>query len=431
MTIPLDKLYHYIESIAQDIRGDSVIIYRFYPHGSKKIENLAPISKLEHTKFFMSPHLYCNDQEPLNYELYNKPIHIKKHSKFKFLLEKYGSVVTIDPNRNLRWNHNIYDQSLLLHSEKRSENLEKYKNNTFIPVYYWSHAIIALDWFRYARHESFKKSIKKQFLIYNRAWGGTREYRLKFVDLLIEYDLYKNSQISFNPIEPESKIHYTQHTFINNNWRPNYNLDYYIVDRSVASSQSSADYEIDDYNSTEFEIVLETLFDDDRLHLTEKILRPIALEQPFLVAATCGSLAYLRSYGFKTFASVIDETYDTIEDPLARLRAMVNSMNEITQWSQSEREVKLNLIKQITKYNRKHFFSDKFINQVTDELKYNLKQAFDQLEIINTSGVYINRRKELAKYHEYKEIILNESTRQNIATVVHRARQYYMRSLSR
>ena len=40
MSIPLDRLYHYIESIAKDIRGDDVIIYRFYPHGSKKIEDL-------------------------------------------------------------------------------------------------------------------------------------------------------------------------------------------------------------------------------------------------------------------------------------------------------------------------------------------------------------------------------------------------------
>jgi hypothetical protein len=33
MSIPLDRLYHYIENIAKEIRGDDVLIYRFYPHG--------------------------------------------------------------------------------------------------------------------------------------------------------------------------------------------------------------------------------------------------------------------------------------------------------------------------------------------------------------------------------------------------------------
>ena len=40
MSIPLDRLYHYIESIAKEIRGDDVLIYRFFPHGSKNINDL-------------------------------------------------------------------------------------------------------------------------------------------------------------------------------------------------------------------------------------------------------------------------------------------------------------------------------------------------------------------------------------------------------
>jgi hypothetical protein len=40
MSIPLDNLYHYIQSVAEQIRSDRVIIYRFYPHGSKNINDL-------------------------------------------------------------------------------------------------------------------------------------------------------------------------------------------------------------------------------------------------------------------------------------------------------------------------------------------------------------------------------------------------------
>jgi hypothetical protein len=33
-----------------------------------------------------------------------------------------------------------------------------------------------------------------------------------------------------------------------------------------------------------------------------------------MLLAAPGNLAYLKSYGFKTFDSVIDESYDTIQD---------------------------------------------------------------------------------------------------------------------
>ncbi len=47
---------------------------------------------------------------------------------------------------------NIFDQCILLHSEKNSNEIDKYANSGFIPTYYWSHALIARDWFRYAQH---------------------------------------------------------------------------------------------------------------------------------------------------------------------------------------------------------------------------------------------------------------------------------------
>ena len=71
MSIPLDRLYHYIESVAEEVYGSSVIIYRFYPHGSKNLEDLNclsfPVNSAKHESAIQ---IYCNDQEPLNYSLY-------------------------------------------------------------------------------------------------------------------------------------------------------------------------------------------------------------------------------------------------------------------------------------------------------------------------------------------------------------------------
>ena len=126
--------------------------------------------------------------------------------------------------------------------------------------------------------------------------------------------------------------------------------------------------------------MLETLFDDDRLQLTEKSLRPIAVGQPFILAGTQGSLEYLRSYGFKTFNSVWDESYDLIEDPAERLIQIAELMKYISTWLPHQREHNMAQAQAIAEYNRQHFFSQAFFNQVIDELKINLTSALTELD---------------------------------------------------
>jgi hypothetical protein len=267
-----------------------------------------------------------------------------------------------------------------LHSENRSIELEKYKKKYFIPVYYWSHALLALDWFRFAKHANFDKNQNSRlFLIYNRAWSGTREYRLKFSELIIRAGLEQYCQMNINPIEPEIGIHYNQHKFNNPIWRPTQVIENYFPINNVPSHYS-ADFDTADYNSTDIEVVLETLFDDSRLHLTEKSLRPIACTQPFILAGTHGSLEYLRSYGFKTFGHLWDEQYDQIEDPSERLIAITNLMQQIANWTPEERANKMLQAHIIADYNKKYFFSQEFFNTIVNELKINLAEAFKEQE---------------------------------------------------
>jgi hypothetical protein len=422
MSIPLDKLYHYIEGVAKDVYKDNILIYRFYPHGSKNLDDMYELRSSKNVWWRTAPHIYCHDQEPLNYQLYDVTGYHDEN--FGKIAESYNIA---PPKTNIckYASASLYDQALILHSELRSTEVDTYRNNNCITVYYWCHAIIALDWYRFAQYETMNKSINKQFLIYNRAWSGTREYRLKFVDLLIDHNLTQHCKSTINSIEPELNYHYTTHQFTNAIWKPIHKLENYF-DPTIALGTASADYKIEDYNATEFEVVLETLFDDTRLHLTEKILRPIALGQPFLLAATHGSLEYLRSYGFRTFASVIDETYDTIEDPCLRLESIVKSMKEIASWSQHDHDEKMKLVNQIAMYNRRHFFSSKFINKVNDELRANLKTGLAEAESTNTSARFINRRKELSHYPELKADLFNTGeTRQTMIRFLQKARSYY------
>ena len=399
MSIPLDRLYHFINNIASETYGDCVIIYRFWPHGSKNINNLNNL--YESDKWFektIYPLIWCNDQEPLDYEFYSK--HVKNHnSSWSSILKSINLFYT---TKNLNYRSNVFEKGLLLHSETRSDNLKKYQaDNELIPVYYWSHAVIARDWFRYAEYETFQKRTKKKFLIYNRAWSGTREYRLRFSDLLIERNLIDQCQTNNNPIDPELNIHYSNHTFTNPQWKPVHVLENFLQP-TTADATSSADFEVTDYKTTDIEVVLETLFDDNRLHLTEKSLRPIACSQPFILAGTYKSLEYLRGYGFKTFDSIWDESYDQVEDPEKRLMAIVDLMQEISAWDEVTKKNKLLQAQEIANYNQQWFFSQNFFDLVINELKTNLKLAFEELDQCNNYKPWIDRWQ---KYMSYPEIV--------------------------
>jgi hypothetical protein len=432
MSIPLDHLYSFIHNMAEQIRGDVVDLHYFYPHGSKDINHLNSIKTILGYQRHTSPMIFCNDQEPLDFERYQDIDRTWISDKIKIAYKKYN----LKKYNFQATRYNIYDKSLLIHSEQRSVNLEKYRNNWFIPVYYWSHAVISLDWFRYAEHVTQRKNVKKPFLIYSRAWSGTREYRLKFAELLIQLGLQDSCQTSVNPVEPELGIHYELHEFKNPIWRPQTVLENFFP-LNNAHSHYSADFDIEDYEATDIEVVLETLFDDDRLQLTEKSLRPIACGQPFILAGTHGSLEYLRKYGFKTFDHIWDERYDLIEDPLERLIAIADVMRHIANWTPEQRANKIAEAQVIADYNRQLFFSQEFFDRVISELDNNLIAGLEELENTNTSRLLIEQRKITCKIPEFKERWYYAGpdsywpgrTRQDMLRYLARARYYYNRSL--
>jgi hypothetical protein len=68
------------------------------------------------------------------------------------------------------------------------------------------------------------------------------------------------------------------------------------------------------YKKTSFSLVCETEFHNDFSFFTEKIVKPMLGYRMFIVISGQHYLKNLRSLGFKTFDTVIDETYDTVQD---------------------------------------------------------------------------------------------------------------------
>ena len=389
MNIPLDNLYHWIERLVQH----PVMLYVFRPHGSKDIFNLHKFKNYDQIDHALLPVMICHDQEPLDFAdcVFNHdmdrlsslirhracsrdPSVVDEYIKeSEFVLKESKSIYR---NHQLTWLniHLINEWVILLHSEINSKDVDQFSKVGFCPVYYWSHAMIARDWYRFAQYDSRLKTqnLKKTFLVYCRDWMPNREYRLKFLDLATQQYLTTDCIISTQHVNNQG-VHLKDYQVENPQYAFDADAILNTVPNNTVSSSSSADYDVDDITSTRVSVVLETVFDSGKIHLTEKILRPIACAHPFVLAAGPGALQYLRSYGFKTFSKFWNESYDDETDASLRLEKIIGTMKQIQNLSQDDwREIKC-----IADHNQQHFFSEEFINQVTTELTHNLKQAVD------------------------------------------------------
>jgi hypothetical protein len=398
MSIPLDRLYNFLDSVSN--RRD-LIIYGWKSHGSKKLQDLTFWRPITDSWKDQRTHLVLifHDQEPLDYDFSQQSI----DQEFCNVVKNYqdGPLLSLplvqEFYKKMHFTcvaeKTFYDLSLLVHSEKNSYQVEKYKQNNFVPVYYWSHAIIAKDWFRFAEHDILlktKSSKPKTFLIYNRAWAGSREYRIKFAEQLVTDNLYQDCITSF--AELDNNVHYTNHVFKNLKFVSHQTNLENILPKNTHSSTASADYNSVDYQNSMIEVVLETLFDDSRNHLTEKSLRPIACGQPFIIAGAPGSLQYLKDYGFKTFDGHINESYDDIQNSSDRLKAIIQEMKRISVMTLQQKQQLIKDVQHIVEHNQKLFFSNEFHEHVINEFKQNLNQAVETVKLGPVGNVWKKSR---------------------------------------
>jgi hypothetical protein len=74
---------------------------------------------------------------------------------------------------------------------------------------------------------------------------------------------------------------------------------------------------------------------------------------------------------------VFDESYDTISDPVERLGAIVNLMNNIK--NSPNRLEMYQQLQAIADFNQQRFFSSEFHQQVVDEFKQNFSSGFNEV----------------------------------------------------
>ena len=97
---------------------------------------------------------------------------------------------------------------------------------------------------------------------------------------------------------------------------------------SSLPNSKQTQYTADFYSKIAVDIVAETVFNYPYPAITEKTLRPINCKRMFIVVGPPYVLKLLHSKGFITFNDIIDESYDSINNPEERFLAIINSVEK-------------------------------------------------------------------------------------------------------
>lgn len=139
------------------------------------------------------------------------------------------------------------------------------------------------------------------------------------------------------------------------------------IARSWLDGHPSMDLYLDSW----LEVVPETI-GERGWFITEKTVKPIATQTPFIMISAPGYLSYLKSKGFQTFDRLINEDYDKIQDLEQRVARAVcclkdiisNGSEQFYQESRSILEHNLDTLFEIS--GRKQYELDCFVKRQLD-----------------------------------------------------------------
>jgi len=318
-----------------------------------------------------------------------EPIHLNIHrATFDRIVElnmdiASGYYVDRGTNRStgiIKRNKNFIAPGYIVTSERDSANVESVcKKYQWKSLYYFFHGWAALDWYR-GYDKTFlitpvaERKIAKTFIAPNRIIAGERQHRLEML-----YHLFKNNMLDNHISCPETCP--AENISIHDAIKPL--ISQYPDIQQVFAQQTLP---INFVNETDHPmhscwlslfnecaesllyLVTETVATGRRHHLTEKTFKPIALGMPFVIVGTQGSLEYLRSYGFRTFGGIWDESYDQAEDSvrIERIASLLQSLDELPR---SAKQDLFEQAQQVVEHNWNHFYGGGFESVLWKELQ--------------------------------------------------------------
>lgn len=287
------------------------------------------------------------------------------------------------------------------------------QRHQFLDWYFFYHGFASLYWFEAAKFIDRQEDVVYPFCSFNHLFKEKRSYRMALTARLANLGLLKKGCVSFHGSFENCKIE------IDNVNSQLSDRDRYLIEKNIVALKMqpmildsreidgsfSAKFGIHEYRMHQrsfLHVVNETVFYDAKQHLTEKIFKPIVSLRPFILVGAPYNLQYLKTYGFQTFDKWIDESYDTIVDPSARLDHITHEIDRISTLSRASRTDMLEDMRATLEHNKRHFFS-RFREIIVEELVDNFDRC---LRIWNNGRIDDRRLPAHPNLHKAKHILL-------------------------
>ena len=319
-----------------------------------------------------------NSKEEYNYIFFfdQEPINLTRH------FETFQHVnLLVHELENYTPAHGI-----IVTSEKNSITVNKIcEHYRWKQAYYFFHGWAALDWYRgydktFLMTPPKERTITKTFITPNRIVAGEREHRLLMLYHIFKYGMTDN-WISCPAVCPAENIS------VKDAIKPLTKI-YSDIEEVFAAQQLPIDFPnetghpmhscwlslFNESAESLLYLVTETVATGQRLHLTEKTFKPICLRMPFIIVGTKGSLAYLRSYGFRTFNEVWDESYDDEPNDVQRIEKISWILCSLDAVSTEEKQRLFTQAQEVCEHNYNHFYNGGFEAILWQELNEMLNE---------------------------------------------------------
>lgn len=359
-----ENIFLHLQSIITDPR----VIY-LHPFGSTQPENIEVRRNDTNPPQFRGPLFIFYDQEPLDLD-YNRPV-------FEAIANGHQKPFV-----------------LVSTEQDNPESQRICSEFPFLHINYFFHIFAAHDWFR--GHQFLPglqapqdRTLTKTYISFNRLTSNRRIYRSLLINELYKNNLIEHGHVSYSHHCPDDGA------FDDNLRRgvPEYKFDPEYIEEAIANISKIPELRIDfagqdipnqsmmlspmsELMQSFIFLVTETCYFQNKTHLTEKIFKPIVLRMPFILVGCAHNLAYLRSYGFRTFSDFWDESYDTIEDPVLRLKAITKIIKDISALGLDKQKDMLLAMEPILEHNYQLFNDPAFIQQEWDNLMSSIKNIY-------------------------------------------------------
>lgn len=304
------------------------------------------------------------------------------------------------------WDYVFQEPTIFANSELDSidkQELRRRHPKNFIDWYFFSNALISREWLSDYRYLHAGWSDYKTCLFDSNLITGYRQYRLYLLYLLMQDKSHMHSHISFNGnYDWQTDLKKYDHMNLLQiddlidtigNYHSSY--DNFAEEKNKNSRWMQQYISLQHYSESNLILVAETVFVENKKHLTEKIFKPIATGKPFILAGGYKNLDYLIRYGFESFSELWDESYDNIFNPTARAEKVIETVKQTAlpnynvyvdanttenyQKDLKQSLEKLNHAHIIAKRNRDYFWSNQFYELVVKETINNLNAAKEEL----------------------------------------------------